>query len=110
MLFEAYSAANIANYAVSLAQLGNSTIYEGNFPTWISNGTYDLIGKQQVGGAPAESDPTIGSEDGFGWTGSARVGPSDVATSGQLSLFAPIRLARGVMITNFPVYLKSSID
>lgn len=110
--FEAYATANIGNYAVSLSALGTaSSFYEGNFPTAITTGTYDIVAKQQLGGSVAESDPTIATEDGFGWgTASARVGFPDMATSGLLSLIAPVKVYRGEMVTNFPFKLVSSVD
>lgn len=111
MAFETYVTANVSLYAVSLANLGSaSSIYEGNFPTWIPSGVYDIIGKQQLTGTPLETDPTIAVEDGFGWTGTTRVGFSDLSTSGQVGQNTPLKLARGVMVQNFPIYLKSSID
>jgi hypothetical protein len=45
----------------------------------------------------------------YDWNG-ATVGLADLATSGQIGLVSPMRLARGVGILNFPVYLKSSAD
>lgn len=110
-LFEAYLTANVLNYVVSLAGLGSaSSFYTGNFPSAIPAGTYDIIAKQQIGGSPAESDPTIGSGDGFGWNGATRVGPSDLATSGQVGQIGPLRLARGTMIRNYPFKMVSSAD
>jgi hypothetical protein len=106
-LFEAYNSANLALYTVSLVQQGGSSLYLGTFPPAIPNGTYDLLAKAQKGGTPAESDPTIGNEDGFGWNGSTRIGFSDIPISGFTTL---INIARGTMVKPFPIYLRSSID
>lgn len=110
-VWEAYNTSNVSAYAVSAVQQGTaSSLYLGTFPTQIAAGVYDALAKQQVGGSVSEGDPTVGSEDGFSWTGSARVSLSDLATSGQVGQFSPIRLARSWQILNYPIYLKSAVD
>ena len=108
--FQTYSSASLANYVVSLTQVGTSRFYEGNFPTAIPQGTYSIVAFQQIGGAPAESDPPIGSEGDFGWSGTTTLSFSDMATSGQLSIVAPVKIFRGEMVQNFPIKFVSSLD
>lgn len=108
--FETYAAGNIANYAISLTQQGASSFYLGTFPAAIANGDYSIAGKQQIGGAVAETDPTIAVESIYPWNGSAQAQIADLTTSGQLGQLSPIRLARGTQVLNFPIYLKSAAD
>ena len=108
---ESYVTANLANYAISLVQQGTgSTYYEGTFPAAIVAGAYGISAKGQVGGSPAESDPTIGMQPDYEWNGTATFPLADLVTSGQFSQIGPIRLARGVQILNFPFKLVSSTD
>lgn len=67
------------------------------------------MAKQQIGGSPAESDPTVGTGDEQ-WNGSLILPLSNLATSGQIGQIAPIRLARSWMVQNFPFKLVSFID
>ena len=110
MAFETYVTANLLQYALSLNQVATSRFYEGNFPTAIPQGSYSLVAFQQIGGMPAESDPPIGTEDNFGWSGTVQLSFSDLATSGQLSIVAPIKVFRGEGIAAFPFKMVSSID
>lgn len=110
--FEAYASANIGVYAVAGAQLGSSPFYTGTFPVAIIPGIYDIAARQRVGGSPAETDPVIGTEDGFNWSGASgtRVPLTALASSGQVANAAPIVMARGMMRKDFGIYLKSSVD
>jgi len=108
--FEAYATANYGVYAISLTALGiSSPFFEGNFPSAIPPGLYSIVGKVQVGGSPAETDSTIGSQD-FQWNGSNPIPLSALASSGQIAQIGPIKAARGVAIFNFPIKLVSSTD
>lgn len=108
--FETYVSANYANYAISFTEQGvSSGFYAGNFPAAITAGAYSIAGKQQLGGSALETDPTIGTEN-YQWNGSATFPLSDLATSGQLGQFGPIRIARGTMIRNFPIQFVSAVD
>src|SRR4051812_22374404 len=70
LAFEAYLTANIANYNVAMSEQGSaSAFYVGTFPATIVPGVYSIVGKQQIGGGPAESDPSIANGD-FQWNGS----------------------------------------
>lgn len=107
--FVAYASGQTPSYDIALTEQGLSNYYLGNFPAAIPPGVYAIEAREQVGGTPAESDPTFGQET-FHWNGSIAAPLSDVATSGQVGQFAPIRMARGVMLQNFPIYFKSSVD
>lgn len=108
--FEPYATANIADYKISLTEQGTaSAYYVGNMPSAVPAGIYSILAKQQIGGAVAETDPNVGAGD-LQWNGTVTLPLSDLSTSGQVGQFAPIRLARGQMIQNFPIYLKSAVD
>lgn len=110
LAFESYSTGSYANYAISATEQGSaSAYYVGNFPTAIAAGVYYLLSKQQIGGSPAETDPTIGVGN-FDWNGVVALPLSDLATSGQIGQMAPIRIARGTQIPSFPFKLVSSAD
>jgi hypothetical protein len=108
-VFEAYNSANFSHYTISLTEQGTSGFYAGTFPSAITAGVFGVVVKQQIGGSPAESDPTIASGD-FQWDGANPLPLSNLATSGQVGQLAPLKLAYGVMIQNFPIYLKSATD
>jgi len=108
--FETYTTANYADYTINAAEQGAaSAFYAGTMPGAIPAGVYSIVAKQQLGGAPAESDPVVAGGD-YQWNGLVTLPLSDLATSGQVGQIGPLRLARGVMVTNFPVYLVSSAD
>lgn len=103
---ELYSSAHFSGYAISATEQGTaSAYYTANMPA-APAGTYNALFKGQVGANPAETDPTVdvGSVD---WNGSAVSNLSDISVSGTLQ---PIMLQRGVMIPNYPIYLRSSSD
>lgn len=108
--FEAYNAANIANYAISATQVSaTQSMYLGTFPSSIPAGVYGILGKQQLGASVAETDLNIGGED-FQWNGSVELPLSDLVTSGQFAQSLPITIYRGQMVKNFPFKLVSSLD
>lgn len=108
--FVAYATADIANYSVNATQQGSASgYYAGNFPSAIVPGVYAITAKNQTGGSPAETDPTIAVGD-FQWNGSAALPLSNLVTSGQFGQNLPIRLARGTQILKFPFKLVSAID
>lgn len=107
--FETYVTANYTTYDIAATEQGTSSNYfTATFPSTIPTGRYYIEAKQQLGGTPAETDPSV-ADGTYDWNG-ATVGLADLATSGQLGLLSPMRLARGSMLLNFPVYLKSSAD
>ncbi len=110
-VFENYLTGNYANYVIALTQYGvSSPFYAGNFPTTIVAGVYGVVGKQQISGSAAETDPTLGVQGDYQWNGTVGLPLSDLATSGQVGQIGPLRLARGTQILNFPFKLVSSTD
>lgn len=108
--FETYATANFATYDVLATEQGTASgFYTATFPAAIVAGTYSIVAKVQSGGSPAEGDQTT-AEGTFEWNGTAPAPLSDTATSGQVGQFAPIRLARGVALSGFAIYLKSAAD
>lgn len=110
LAFEAYNSANYANYVVSLTYQGvGAKYFIGDMPTWIGPGIYNFQAQLQAGGSPATTDVTIGVGD-IQWNGSATLPLANLATSGQVAQFAPLRVARGTMVPFFYFNLVSSSD
>lgn len=108
--FVTYSSSDIADYDVAMTEQGTASgIYEGTFPSAITAGVYQIIARNQVGGAVAQTDPVVATGD-YQWNGTVTLPLSDLATSGQVGQTAPIRMAKGVAISGFPVYLVSAAD
>lgn len=109
--FVTYATASYSTFVVTMTEQGTASgFYAGTFPALITTaGSYSIVVKVQSGGSPAEGDVTA-AEGTFDWTGTAPTTLSDLATSGQVGQFAPIRMARGVAISGFTFYLKSSAD
>ncbi len=108
--FQAYQTANVVDYAVAAVEQGSaSSYYAGTFPSAIAAGVYNITAKRQLNASPQENDPTIAQGD-FQWSGTAPLPLSDLATSGQVSLVAPMKVYRGQMVQNFPFKLVSSLD
>ena len=106
----AYATADYANYDVSASEQGTASNYfTATFPSTISAGIYSVTAKQQIGGAVAESDPTVATGD-VHWNGTALVPLSNLATSGQVGSHLPTKVSRGVMLPNFQFKLVSSVD
>lgn len=108
--FVTYATADYVGYAVSLTEQGTaSAYYVGDFPT-VAAGRYNVVAKERVGSAADETDPTLGTET-FDWNATVVYSPPTAgASSGQVSTIGPIRLARGTMVQNFPIYLRSATD
>ncbi len=108
--FESYVTASYSNYKITATEQGTASgMYFGNFPSAITAGIYSIVAHEQMGGGPLETDPKIALGD-YQWNGVATLPLSDLATSGQIGQIAPIRIARGVMIQNFPFKMVSSAD
>ena len=98
-----------ANTAIAAVEQGISAYYTATFPSALPPGFYNIRARQQLGGSAADSDTVVAVGD-FQWDGSAVLPLSNLATSGQIAQIGPIRVARGTMIQNVPLYLKSSAD
>ena len=107
--FEALNSASYANYAITGSEQDVTGYYTGTFPSSIVAGTYSAVAKVQIGASVAESDSTAGAGQ-VEWNGAALAPLSDTATSGQLGSYMPIKLARGVAVPNFPIYMVSAAD
>lgn len=108
--FENYNTAVFSSYVISAVEQGTaSSYYTATMPAAIPAGTYAVVAKNQIGGSPAEGDPTI-DVGNLEWNGTALAPLSDTSTSGQVGQIAPIRLARGTMVQNFPFQLVSAAD
>ena len=107
--FEAFTSGNWSTYDLSATEQGVSAYYAGNFPSTIAAGVYSITAKEQIGGTPAQTDPTVAIGD-YQWNGTITVPLSDLATSGQLGQISPIRLARGVAVSGFPIFMVSAAD
>lgn len=108
--FDVYASASFSSYTVNLTEQGTSGYYAGDFPTAITTaGTYQIVVKNRLGGAPAETDPTVGTQE-VGWNGSGVLTLTDLATSGLVGQYLPQRISRGVMLQNFPFKLVSNAD
>jgi len=80
-VFEAWGTGGrtAADYDVALTYKAVG-MYIGDFPTWIAAGRYDVIVFRQVAGAPADTDPPLGTIEII-WTGSAAVGAGEVGAA-----------------------------
>lgn len=108
--FVTYASVDYSTYEVALTEQGTSGFYAGTFPAGItSGGVYSIVAKQQTGGAVAETDPTISVGD-IQWDGTTTLPLASLATSGQVSQFAPIRIARGMQVAPFPFKMVSAAD
>lgn len=108
--FENYLTADYSTYVISCVEQGSaSAFYAGTFPTAIPAGTYSVTAKQQVTGSPAETDGTI-AVGNLEWSGTAIVPLSDLATSGLIGQFLPLRVYRGQQLQNFLLPLVSAVD
>lgn len=106
--FQGYLSQNYSGYVVSALEQGvASSYYTASMPTGVPAGSYNVVAKEQLGGTPAETDPTVdaGSID---WTGSTVAQLSDISTSGIIT--TPVQIQRGVMIQNYEFYLRNSSD
>lgn len=68
--FEAFSAANYANYDVTVAEDSTTGIFIGTMPSTVPAGRHDIILFRQLGGSPADGDRAVGAQ-ALQWSGSA---------------------------------------
>lgn len=98
----------LGNTSIAALEQGATGYYTASFPA-VAAGAYNVRARQQIGGSAADSDPVVAVGD-LQWDGANVLPLANLATSGQVSQIGPIRLARGTMIRNFSLYLKSSAD
>lgn len=107
--YETFVSGNWASYAISAVEQGVSNFYAGSIPAAVPAGVLSIDAREQVTGAALQTDPGVAGGD-LQWNGTATLPLSDLATSGQLAGFMPIRLTKGHAYSGFPIYLKSSAD
>lgn len=77
--FETYTAANYANYLVTMTEVGSTGIYIGSFPSSITTGgTYRIYVKKIASGSAAQDDGTVTTVR-VDWTGTTVVTPGAVS-------------------------------
>src|SRR5208282_115945 len=83
-VFESPTAADWANYGVTMAEQSTTGVYEGNFPAAITvAGAYSALFRQQSGGSPAATDQNNGMRGGLiCWTGTAEAYPLASSAAG----------------------------
>lgn len=69
--FEAPQDANWSDYDIALAEVQNTELYLGNMPA-VAAGVYYFAVRRQIAGAPAVTDPLVGTGV-LQWDGSAEV-------------------------------------
>lgn len=107
--FSAFNSGLWPSYAVTMTEQGASNVYVGDMPAACPAGVFDVVARQQVGGTAAQTDPSVATGS-VEWNGSKVLPLSDLATSGQLGQFVPVRLARGMAVSGFVFKLVSAAD
>lgn len=80
-------AADWANYAVTLAELGTSTYYSGSLPAWINTaGSFTLVAYEQLGATPDAGDPDVWTA-AVEWKGSAEATLAGVEVAARAQAF-----------------------
>lgn len=100
--FEAYATGTIGNYSTSTTEQGTASgYYTGTFPTSISSGVYQVIIFERIGGSVAETDPTVGFNSDFNWSGTAHIGVAN---------YLPARVTKNAALNNFSFMMVLSSD
>lgn len=107
--FEVFTSGDWSDYSISAIEQGVSNIFVGNFPAAVPAGEFDIEARRQTGGSPTQLDFGVAQGE-VQWNGTGIVALANLASSGQIGAITPIRLARGTMIQNFPIYFKSAAD
>ncbi len=68
--FENWAGGSVTDYDVALADKSSGE-YIGDFPSGITEGTYQVIAFLQAGGSPATGDVAVSSVGTIFWSGSA---------------------------------------
>ena len=107
--YEAFVSGMATVYGINATEQGVSNLFAGNVPAAVPAGTLSITASQRAGGGNVDTDPVVAAGN-VEWHGAGVRMLSDLATSGQLGQAIPIKLARGVQVLNFPLYLKSAAD
>lgn len=109
-VFQTYATASYAQYPITLTEQGTASgVYLGTVPAAITSpGVLSIVVYQQVGGSPAETDPSLAMGN-IEWSGSIVNYLGQMPTSGQLAALNQ-SMVRGHMIQNFPFKLVSAAD
>lgn len=76
--FEAYATANYATYPITAAEQGSASGYFTAAWPSVSAGVYSVVGKDQAGASPAESDISVGWDNVI-WDGSQVLSANAIA-------------------------------
>lgn len=79
--FEAYNAANIADYRIAGSESGSTGVYSFTFPAGITVGSYTVLIVVQAGAALAEADFPANGVGRVNWDGSNIIQNASIATS-----------------------------
>ncbi len=107
--FVSFVSGDWTDYAISMTEQGVSNFYLGSIPAATPAGILSIDARQQLTGGALQTDPGVAAGD-LQWNGTVTLPLSDLATSGQVGQFAPIRIAKGVAISGFNFFLRSSAD
>jgi hypothetical protein len=105
---ESYLTANLSQYAISMTEQGTASAwYYAAAPANLQQGSYIVTVFQRAGGSPAEGDQRIATGT-LEWNGGYVIPLQDLATSGQIGNYMPMRMFRGQMLRNFGIKLVNS--
>lgn len=95
---ETYNSGHLDDYAIPLSEIGDSGVYQATFPAAPAAAYVSKV-KNQAGGSPAESDPTIAvTGEAIIWDGAAILSMADMAP------LAPQRNTEGPRFSFFMAY------
>lgn len=109
----AYVSANLALYKVAGTRQDTSGYFTGDVPTNTPAGVYGVLAFAQVGGSPAESDPCIGWQPAFQWSGTAQVPLSSLATPTNITagtMTTVTNLTNAPTVGDFTSTMKTSLN
>lgn len=100
--FEAYNAAHIGDYGITLTRVGLTPIYLGDFPSAIGSGVYMAYAFATATTTLAVSDMNtgcVGEDSWFQWSGTARLATSTRAAPADIVSAGPINTSSGSVST-----------
>lgn len=69
-VLEAFTPADYAGYIITVTEAGSTGIFDGNFPSALAAGSYDVVLFLRAGGSPANGDRAVGTQS-IQWQGVA---------------------------------------